>query len=439
MVVAAPTAPLAGRPLLLFLVALAVLLLAARLLGRLAERARQPRIVGELLTGLLLGPSVLGLVAPEVALWLLPPQPEQAHLLDAIGHLSVLLLVGITGTQLDLRMLGQRGTAAVAATVSLSALVVPLGLGFGLGWLLPDALISETSDRWLFASFLAVAMCVSAIPVIAKTLSDLRLLHRDIAQLTLAAGMLDDTVAWLLLTVVTAAATVGVSAGQISISVAYLLGLVIFAATVGRAVVRRLMRLVARTPESGPTVATTVVLILIGAAVTQVLDMDPVFGAFVAGILIGAPGAVDQAKLAPLRTVVLTVLAPIYLALAGLRMDLTALADPLVALAAVSVLAVAVIGKFGGAYLGARLSRRSNWEALALGAGLNARGVIEVIVAMTGLRLGVLTTATYTIVLLVAIATSLMAPPLLRLAMARIPYRDEERERAKEHEAWAGR
>lgn len=434
---AAPIPPLAPRPLLVFLVALVVLLLLARTLGRLAERVHLPAVVGELLTGMVLGPSLLGHLAPPLSQWILPTSAEQVHLLDAVGQLGVLLLVGITGAHVDFGLLRRRGRAAAAVSVSATGLVIPLALGIALGLVLPASLMSQRQpDRWVFALFLGVAMCVSAIPVIAKTLSDMRLLHRDLGQLTLAAGMIDDAVGWFLLTVVSAAAGAGVSAGRISLSIAYLIGFVVLAATVGRVLVRGSMRLAGRSPESGPTVATAVIIVLLGAVVTHSLGMEPIFGAFVAGILIGTPGAADQAKLAPLRTVVLSVLAPIFLATAGLRMDLTALGDPVVALAAVVVLAVAVFGKFTGAYLGARWSRLGRWEGLALGAGMNARGVVEVIVALTGLRLGVLNTATYTIVVLVAIVTSLMAPPLLRIAMARVETTDEERLRQIDHDTW---
>jgi Kef-type K+ transport system membrane component KefB len=135
---------------------------------------------------------------------------------------------------------------------------------------------------------------------------------------------------------------------------------------------------------------------------------------------------------------VLSVLAPLFLATAGLRMDLTALARLPVALTAVAVLAIAVLGKFAGAYAGARLSRLSRWEGLAIGAGMNSRGVVEVVIALTGLRLGILNVATYTIVVLVAIVTSLMAPPLLRAATARIAHSEAERLRQAEHDMWNG-
>jgi Kef-type K+ transport system membrane component KefB len=433
MPIIVPVAPLAPHPLLVFLTAMAVLLFLARLLGRASERLGLPAIVGELLTGLVLGPSLLGSLAPGVSAWLLPSQPEQMHLLDGIGQLGVLLLVGVTGTHLDMGMLRRQGMTAM--TVSLTGLLVPLSLGVALGLILPPAV--TRGGGWVFALFLGVAMCVSAIPVIAKTLSDMRLLHRNVGQLTLAAGMLDDAVGWLLLSIVSAAATVGVSAGRVSAAVAYLVGFLAFAVIIGRYLVRRTMDWAARSGDPGPAVAAAVIIVLLGAVGTHSLGMEPVFGAFVAGILIATSRAA-QPLLAPLRTVVLAVLAPLFLATAGLRMDLTALAKPGIALAAVAVLSVAIVGKFAGAYLGARLRKLSRWEGLALGAGMNARGVIEVIVAMTGLRLGVLNTATYTIVVLVAIVTSLMAPPLLRLAMGRIANSEEERLRKIDHDTWKG-
>jgi Kef-type K+ transport system membrane component KefB len=433
-VVAAPVAPLGAHQLLVFLLQVGVLLLLALCLGRLAVALRMPAIVGELLAGVLLGPSVLGHAAPAVAAWLLPADPAQAHLLDATGLLGVLLLVGVTGAHVDVRMLRRRRSTALR--VSVAGLLLPLGLGVGLGYMLPDQLVPDGVARTTFALLLGVAMCVTAIPVIAKTLSDMRLLHRDVGQLTLAAGMVDDAVGWFLLSVVSAMATVGLHAGHLARSVLFLVGFVLLAYLVGRPAVRFLLRLAARADDPGPTVALTVVLMLLGAAATHGLGMEPIFGAFVAGILVGWPGAVDPRLLAPLRTIVIAVLAPIFLASAGLRMDLTALRDPVVLLTAAVVLLIAIVGKFLGAYLGARLSRLSRWEGLALGAGMNARGVVEVVVAMTGLRLGVLDSRMYTVIVLVAVVTSLMAPPLLRLTMARVEQNADERLREAEHQSW---
>jgi Kef-type K+ transport system membrane component KefB len=430
-----PVPPLAAHQLLIFLLQIGLLLLLAFCLGRVAERMKLPAIVGELLAGVIVGPSLLGFLAPGFSHWLLPANASQMHLLDAAGQIGVLLLVGITGSHLDMAMLRRR--RVTAARISISGLLVPLGLGIGLGFLLPASLIPGDTPRGVFALFIGVAMCVTAIPVIAKTLSDLKLLHRDVGQLTLAAGVFDDAVGWFLLSVVSALATIGVSVGLVSRSVLYLVGFVAFAFIVARPVVRKIMRAADRSGQAGPTIAITVITVLLGAAATQALGMEAIFGAFIAGIIVGAPNAANQRKLAPLKTLVLWVLAPLFLASAGLRMDLTTLVDGGTVLAALAMLVVAIFGKFAGAYIGAKLSRIGKWESLAIGAGMNARGVVEVVIAMAGLRLGVLTTSTYTSIVLIAIVTSLMAPPLLRFAMARVTHNEEELLRQAEQAAWS--
>jgi Kef-type K+ transport system membrane component KefB len=411
----APVPPLGGHPLLVFLLQAGVLLLLAVLLGRLAVRCKMPAVVGELCAGLLLGPSVLTQVTPGLAAWLVPQRVDQFQLLDAIGQVGVLLLVGVTGANLDLSLVRSRMRAAAAT--SGFGLVVPLALGIAAGLLIP--MPSSQGGQVVFALFLGVAMCVSAIPVIARTLMDMDLLHRDVGQLTLTAAMIDDTFGWLMLSVVSAMATSGVWASDVALSAALLAAIVLVAFFVGRPLVRGVFKLLTRSTDA-TTIAAVVVLIVLCAAGTQALGFEAILGAFICGILITECGRPDPRRLAPLRTVVVAVLAPLFLATAGLRMNLTALADIGTLLLALALLAIAIIGKFSGVYLGARISRLSKWEALALGAGMNARGVIEVIVAMVGLRLGVLNTAIYTIIVLIAVITSLMSPPILRFAMARV-------------------
>lgn len=416
--------------MLLLLLQLGALLLLALALGRLAVRLKMPAVVGELCAGVVLGPSLFFQVAPDLAGWLIPREAEQFHMLDAVGQIGVLLLVGITGAHLDMKLIRRQGGAAVK--VSGFGLVIPLGLGVGTGLLLPQAL-NGGKDQTVFALFLGVAMCVSAIPVIAKTLIDMNLMHRNIGQLTLTAGMVDDAFGWLMLSVVSAMATTGLRTGTIALSLAYLVAVLAFAAVIGRPLVRKAFQLAGRSAEATPTIATAVVLILLASAGTHALGLEAIFGAFVVGILISEYGKPDPARLAPLRTVVLAVFAPLFFATAGLRMDLTALARLDVLGFALLILAVAIAGKFIGAYLGARASRLNKWEALALGAGMNARGVVEVIVAMVGLRLGVISTEIFTIIILVAVVTSVIAPPILRIAMARVEQTPEEDERHKVH------
>ncbi len=413
--------------ILVLLVQVAGLLVVARALGALAQRCQMPAILGELLTGLLLGPSLLGHVSPMMERWLFPSSGSGFEPLSAVNQVGVLLLVGIAGCHVDLNMIRRHRTATIH--VSVLALVVPLCCGAAIGFVLPKQFLGDDTPRTLFAAFVGVALSVSALPVIAKVLADLHLLHRDFGQLTLAAGMADDALGWFCLSLVSAAAATGLTASGVGRAAASLLGFVLIAATVGSRLIRTCLRRAARAPDQGAAVATASIAILSAAALTQGLQGEPAFGAFVAGIVLGTAPPAELARLAPLRTFVLSVLAPLYLATAGLRVDLAALARPTTAAMAALVLAVAVLAKFGGAYVGARISGLDSWTGLAIGAGMNARGVVEVIIASTGLRLGVLNTASYTVVLLIALTTSAIAPPLLRLAASRLAPTRQELER----------
>jgi K+:H+ antiporter len=422
-----PVAPIGAHELLVLLLQLGLLLLAALVLGRLAVRLGMSAVVGELTAGVLFGPSLFAHIAPSASEWLFPP--GQQHLLDAVGQLGVLLLVGLTGMHIDLGLIRRKGLTA--GRVSAGGLLIPLGLGIATGLILPSTMVASGTDRTVFALFMGVALCVSAIPVIAKILLELRLLHRNVGQLIISAAAVDDIAGWLMLSVVSGMAVYGLRADRVALSIAALVLVLVLAMLVARPATRAVLSITSRSGDPNVSLAAAVAMLLLSAAGTHALGLEPILGVFLVGILIGASGRMDASWVNPMRTLVMAVLAPIFFATAGLRMDLTALAEPAVLLSAIGVLVVAIIGKFAGAYLGARASRLSHWEGLALGAGLNARGVIEVIVAIVGLRLGILNVEAYTVIILIAIVTSLMAPPLLRYAVRRITVTEEERDRER--------
>lgn len=419
-----PIPMIASHPLLIFLMQLAALLLLALLLGRLAALLKMPAIVAELLAGVLLGPSLFGWLAPGLSGWLLPRQPEQTHLLDAVGQAGLLLLVGITGMEMDFGLVRRRGRTA--ARISLAGIVIPFASGIGLGFAVAGVLKPRAVSDGVFALFLGVAMCVTAIPVISKTLTDMNLLHRNIGQLTLAAGIVDDAFGWLMLSVVSAIAAGSLTVARVGTAVLYPLLFVAAAVLLGRPAMRFILR---NSGDSERATATLVVLLLLSSAVTQSLKLEAILGAFVCGAVIGSCAELDRSRIAALRPLVLTFLAPVYFVTAGLRMNLRTLDSAGALVAAALVLLVAMAGKFAGAFLGARASGLSFWEALALGAGMNARGIVEVVVATVGLQTGVLSIETYTIVIGVAVITSVIAPPILLLAMRRVEYTAEERTR----------
>lgn len=411
-------APLPAHQLLVLLLQVSALLLVAVGLRPVLARIGLPSVVGELSAGILLGPTVLGHLSAGFSGWLFPASASQFHLLDALGQLGVVMLIGVTGMEVDLALVRRRGTTALR--IGFCGLVLPLGLGVGTGMLIPASLLAAGSTRLGFALFLGVALCVSALPVISKMLGDMHLLHRDVGQLTLAAATFDDVVGWLLLSVVSAVAVGSVHTGAVVLSVGRTVVLVTIATVLARPVIRTAMSRRWRDADIRSRSAMATLLILLGAALTLAAGLEAMFGAFLVGTVIGTAGPEVAASLAPLREFVMAVLAPIFFAIVGLRIDLLALTRPLVLVTLAVVLVVAVTGKFAGVFLGARVGRVGRWEALAVGAGLNARGAIQIAIATAGLRLGALSESTYTIIVLVAVATTVMTPPILALVMRHV-------------------
>lgn len=415
--------------LLVFWVQLLVLVLAARGLGGLVRRFGQPAVIGELAAGVLLGPSVLGLVLPQAWDWLFPPDPVLAGVMNGVAWLGVFFLLVLAGFETDLSLIRRLGRAA--AWVSTGSLLVPLGFGLAVGWVMPEMFLGRADDRLAFALFMATALAISALPVAAKVLSELDLMRRDFGQLTLAAGMVNDVAGWVLLGVIASLVqSGGVAAEPLLVTFGGLVALAALAFTLGQRAIDALLRDV-RQHHGGVVGALSVVLLvsLAGAALAQAIGLEGVLGAFVAGILLGRSRFQDSEVFAYLEAITLAFFAPLFFARAGLRVELGLLADPTVLLWVVLVLAAASAAKFGGAAIGARFAGLSAREGWALGAGLNARGAVEIVIASVGLGLGVLSPASYTVVVLLAIGTSMMAPVLLRVIVRDWQGSAEEQER----------
>ncbi len=421
--------PLPHHALLILLIQLAVLLLVSRTAGELMQKINLPPVVGELLAGVLLGPSVLGAAWPGLQSQIFPRDQMQSNLLSAVSWLGVLFLLIVTGLETDLNLIIRKGKTALM--ISMGGIVVPFITGLGLGYFLPDSFLADPSKRLVFMLFIATAMSISAVPVIAKVLMDLNLIRRDIGQITLAAGMTDDTIGWILLSVVAGLATSGTI--DIKSVLGSVLGAVLFLAfafTVGRSLMIQVLRWV-DDRVGGPTASLSAVLVigLAASALTHSLGIEAALGAFVTGILAGQAPRFSREAGRTLELITVSFLAPIFFAAAGLKVNLLQLMTPKIFVVGMVVLIIACIGKFTGAYIGSRISGLSHWEGLALGSGMNARGAMEIIVATIGLSLGVLNQQMYSIIVMVAIVTSLMAPPLLRWTLTHVEIGEEEAQR----------
>lgn len=418
--------PISGHSIFLLLLQLALLLFLARALSEVMRRMGQPAVIGELLAGILLGPTVLGHWAPEVFLAIFPQDVEQFHLLETISWLGMVLLLLLTGFETDLRVVRTLGRSAFFS--SAGGLTATLAAGFTLGMLLPEQFLVDPGDRVIFAAFIATAMAITAMPVIAKILIDLDLIKRDVGVVILSAGVLDDTTGWLILSVIAGIASAGVFSGaRLALTLA---GLALFLVAVRFLIYPLFTRLLAyvnaHVQLAGADVSLILVFTFMGAAVTELLGVHAVFGAFVTGLMIRQVPRVKEISLHALETFVLSALSPIFFAFVGLKVNLWSLTGwQLPAL----VIGVAMAAKLVGCFSGARLAGQGWWESLAIGFGMNARGAMELIVALIGLSLGLLTSEMYSTIVLLAVVTSFLAPLLLRLVVPQIAITDAERRR----------
>ena len=417
-------------------VQVAVLLFTARLLGGLATRLRQPSVVGELLAGVILGPSVLSGLIPWMGSWILPRTEIQGYLLEVVALIGVMLLLVVTGLETDLDLIKRKARTAVG--VAIGGLVLPFASGLVLGSLMPIDLLADTSQRMVFTLFLATALSISAIPVLAKVLMDLDLMRRDIGQTLLAAGMIDDITGWALLGLVTALATAAtVTLGTAVQTILVVLVFIGTTATVGAWLVNRSLELVQDNFRGHDHILTLVVVLAFAwGAFTQALRLEPVVGAFAIGILFGRSPRLPADAVHKLESMALAVFAPIFFAVAGLKVDVSAILQPRLLLITLVVIGVATFGKVVGAYAGARLlSGQDHWSALAYGSGLNARGAVEIIIATIGLSAGILSQEVFSMIVVMAIVTSLMAPVALRATIKRVQMGEEERMRLQKEQA----
>lgn len=421
----------------------AILLFAARAMGELAQRLNQPTVVGEILAGIILGPTVLSTIFPAFG-HLLLPQAEQAglniqgYLLEVVSLIGAMFLLLITGLETDLRLIKRHARTAIG--VSVGGILVTFSSGYLLGHALPDSLLGDPSKRLTFALFVGTAMSISAIPVIAKVMMDLNLMRRDIGQTIIAAGMSDDTTGWILLSIVAGlAAGDAVTLGSVAQAVGSVMAFMVLSFTAGRWLVKKLLDFVQDNVQSKDRLLTLVVILTFAwGAITQALHLEAVLGAFVMGILFGTMPRLPEEVHHKLESIALAVFTPIFFAVAGLKVNLLNIFDfrhPQLIFIALAVIAVASVGKVLGTYLGARLvGGRDHWTALAFGAGLNARGAMEIIIATIGLQLGILTQDMFSIIVLMALSTSLMAPTALRFVLSKVTMSDEESKRLRQEE-----
>lgn len=418
--------PLRQHDLLILFLQLALLLTTARLCGEVMRRIHQPAVIGELLAGIVLGPTLLGHTVPAVYQAIFPDDPIHFALLESAAWIGLALLLLLTGLEVDIARLRRIGRPALLVTAV--DLAVSFGAGFAVGWLLPDEYLADPGARGLFAAFMATAVAISAMPVIAKILMDLDLVQRNLGILSLSVAVVEDTIGWVVLSVLAGlAAQAGFRAERLLLT----LGLLAVFVTVALLVVPRVLRPIFQWVDhhlhgSGADITLVVAFTFLMAAATERIGVHAVFGAFVAGALLRQVPRLRSESLHNIEQFVLSALAPIFFAYAGLQVNLWSLTGWGVP---VLVLGVSVAAKLLGCTLGGRLGGLRGWEPVAVGAALSARGAMGLVVALLGLTLGLLTEEIYAVLVGVSVITSALTPAFLPLVAARIPLTEEERRR----------
>ena len=423
-----------GPSELVFVAQLALLMLVGRLLGEAMIRFKQPGVMGQLIAGLVLGPSLLGALFPDLHHAIFPGAKEQKAMLDAVAQFGVLMLLLLTGMETDLKLV--RRTGGAAAITSLAGIIIPFICGVGLGEALPDSMLPDPGKRLITSLFLGTALSIASVKIVATVIREMNFVRRNVGQIILASAIIDDTIGWMITAVIFSLALLGhVDIWSVAQSVFGTLAFMGLSLTIGRRLVFIIIRWVNDAFVSDFAVITAILLIMCAMAIiTDLIGVHTVLGAFVAGILIGELPILTRHIDEQLRGMVIAFFMPVFFATAGLSADLTILKDPTLLFFTVGLIVIASVGKFAGAFAGGKLAGLTFRELLALGTGMNARGSTEVIVATIGLSMGALSQTLFTMIVTMAVLTTMVMPPTLRWALSRLPMRKDEKQRLEREE-----
>ena len=400
--------PLSGGLLFHVLLALTTVIAAGRILGHLFVYLGQAPVIGEVVAGILLGPTLLARVAPDLAGYLLPA--AVAPYLSVLGQLGAILYMFQVGLELDLDMLRSRARPTVA--VSQTGMLVPFLMGAALALVLYPRFSNQGVSFTAFALFMGVAMAITAFPVLARILTDWGLSNTPMGTVALAAAATGDVTAWCLLAVVVGVAQSQMSAAVLVISLT--LGYcALMSLLVGPLLSRVLVQGDARVGRQA--VSLMFLALLVSSLLTEWIGVHAIFGAFLLGAVIPHESAVAHTMKRSLDDLVAILLLPAFFAFTGMRTQIGLVAGWENWIFCGLIIVVATVGKFGGTMIAGRMTGMSWRESSLLGALMNARGLMELIVLNIGLDLGIISPTVFAMMVLMALVTTISTAPMLRL------------------------
>jgi Kef-type K+ transport system membrane component KefB len=415
-----------------FLLALAVITVLARFFGGFFRRyLGQPPVIGEIVAGLALGPSVLGAISPAAYAFLLPS--STAPFLGAISNVGVVLFMFLIGLDLDLKLL--RGQTHTAVAISHASIIVPFLSGAALALTMYSSYASHAVSFTVFSLFLGVSMSVTAFPVLARILVDRRVQHTPLGAAALACAAVGDATAWSLLAFVAAVASsqVGDAAWTVLLVLVYVAVMVLVVKPISRNFVEREQRY--EGPLSHTAFAIVLTALLLSAVATEAIGIHALFGAFLLGAILPTRGRLPDQIRAKMQDVVLVLFLPSFFAFTGMRTQIGLLGSARDWWICGLVVLVATLGKFGGTFCASRLTGLGWRQSAMLGILMNTRGLMELIVLNLGLDMKVITPTVFTMMILMALVTTFATTPVLGLLQGRRKLADVFSTRVAEGES----
>jgi len=411
------------HPLAILILQILSIILIARLFGWLMNKIGQPTVIGEIIAGIFLGPSLLGLVFPQLSNFLFPPE-SLVHL-QFLSQIGLILFMFIVGMELDVRIL--KKSAHDAIVVSHASIIFPYFLGVLLAYFLYENFAPDTISFTAFALFIGIAMSITAFPVLARIIQERDLTKDHLGTLAITCAAVDDVTAWSLLAVVIAIVKAGDITGAlltIFFSIVYIIFMLFL--------IKPLLNKIAQTHFTRETVNKPILAILFGillisSYLTEVIGIHALFGAFMAGVIIPANQSFRRVLAEKIEDFSLVFLLPLFFVFTGLRTQIGLLNNPNLWIVCLIIIAVAIIGKFWGSAFAAKFVGQSWRDSLVLGALMNTRGLMELVVLNIGYDLGVLTPEVFTMLVLMALITTFMTGPSITF----IDFVTKRRERLK--------
>ncbi len=400
-----------SHPVSVFILQLILIIVVSRIFAYLFRKIGQPSVMGEIVAGILLGPSLMGTLFPAFSAFVFPAASiSHIQLLSQVG---LILFMFVVGMELDLKTLKQK--AGTAVIISHASIVIPYGLGVALSYFLYERFAPDNIPFYAFALFMGIAMSITAFPVLARVIREKNLTNTRLGTIAITCAAADDITAWCILAAVIAI----VKAGSPNDAIFTLLFAATYVAIMLLLVKPFLKKLADKKMADGTmmqsTLAVIFIVLLVSSYTCEIIGIHALFGAFMAGVVMPQKENFRTAIISKIEDVALVLLLPLFFVFTGLRTQIGLLYDSSLWGICLIIILVAVVGKFGGSALAARFTGETVEDSLAIGALMNTRGLVELVVLNIGYELKILTPEIFTMLVLMALVTTFMTSPLMYL------------------------